>query len=371
MRIGVDARLLTYPITGIGRVLIEIGLRLSKINPDIIFYVPNEISNSYGLNIRAFKSSVLKSKVFDKLWFQSILPYWAKEDKVDVFWGPAHRIPYFLPKNIVKVLTVHDLVWKHHPLTMKITSLFYEQITMPYSLRSADKVMVVSNATARDVREEFPAISKKLSVINLGSSLPSPGPAFEKNYGFSHDYILFVGTLEPRKNLIRLLEGYSRLPASLRLRHDLVIVGGDGWGKSGFHKAKTLSALDNGVHFLGYVSEDDLAWLYQNAIFLAMPSLYEGFGLPIIEAMSFGTPVLTSNCSSMPEIAGNAALLIDPYSTKSIAAGMEKLLLDHQLRASMSFNARKNAIRFSWEKSAEKLLSLFDEALTERQRNST
>jgi glycosyltransferase involved in cell wall biosynthesis len=368
MKIGVDARLLCSPITGIGRALIEISKRLSRINPDIFFYVPHQANVHSLLNpdLSAFGESSFGGKIFEHFWSQTYLPYYAKRDEIDVFWGPAHRLPMLLPKSIARVLTIHDLVWITHPGTMNSFGRLSEKMYMPYSLNQADRVMAVSHSTQLALLNEFPKIKEKLSVISLGSTAFPINLDSEAHLrlGIGKKYILFVGTIEPRKNLTRLINAYSRLALGIKLEYDLVLVGRYGWGNVNLPSLTKLLGLSEHVKLLGYVSDEDLATLYRNAVFLAMPSLSEGFGLPILEAMSAGIPVLTSNCSSMPEIAGDAALLVDPFSIDSIQGGLERLLTDPQLRISLSANAHKNSMKYSWDKCAGDLMNLFEEAIT-------
>lgn len=372
MRIGVDARLLREPVTGIGRALLEIGTRLSSINPNIIFYTPSKSDFNTLLNVHSssLRDSIVSGRIFEHLWSQTILPVQAILDKVDVFWGPAHRLPFLLPTSIAQVLTIHDLVWISHPETMNSFGRLLEKIHMPYSLAHADKVMAVSNSTKREILQEFPMMETKLSVISLGPSSLSSKQNLDTldRLEISRKYILFVGTVEPRKNLNRLIEAYSRLSLDLRSQYDLVLVGPAGWGSLSIPNLINLKGQSENIKMVGYVSDEDLASLYRHAIFLAMPSLSEGFGLPILEAMSAGIPVLTSNCSSMPEIAGDAALFIDPMSIDSIRDGLERLLNDIELRTLLSAKAKKNAVNYSWDKCANDLMTLFEDAISAHKR---
>lgn len=365
MKIGVDASLLHYPMTGIGRSLVELGKNLSLNNSNIIFYTPRPLIKFDYLNIST-NFFLPKGKFFDLMWFHFLLPFYIKRDGIDVFWAPSHRLPFLLPESLATVLTIHDLVWITQPQTMKFFGWLLEKMHMPYSLFHAHKIMLVSNSTKHDLLKEYPDTKHKLTVIPLGVNTPKfiSNLAVAKRFGISNEYILFVGTLEPRKNLYRLVEAYLRLSSELKSKYNLVIVGRNGWGNFDLDNLIKLNNLSENVKRLGYISDEDLTSLYQHAIFLAMPSLSEGFGLPILEAMSVGIPVLTSNCSSMPEIAGDAALLVDPLSIDSIQGGLERLLTDPQLRISLSANAHKNAMKYSWDKCASDLMNLFEEAVT-------
>lgn len=167
-----------------------------------------------------------------QLWTESYLPLWAKMDAVDVFWGPAHRLPRRLPSNMPRVVTIHDLVWKYAADTMRPLSRCLERYQMPAAVHSADQVIAVSQATADAVIKEFCIASDKLSVVPLGANLAVQAALFDslEELGINRPYFLFVGTLEPRKNLPRLLEAYSRLPDLMKSKSLLVIVGGKGWG---------------------------------------------------------------------------------------------------------------------------------------------
>jgi glycosyltransferase involved in cell wall biosynthesis len=303
-------------------------------------------------------------------WAQSVLPWWANQDDIDLFWAPGHRLPYYLPRRIARVVTIHDLVWKHAGETMRPFARWLDAKQMPAAVRIADRVITVSGHTAQDLVAEMPEAKNKVRVVHLGAPAlhPTASRGSLKSIGIDRPYFLFVGTLEPRKNLYRLLEAYATLPDGIKNSILLVIAGGKGWGGVDAQAVSSRLGLNRSVHILGYVSDEMLSTLYAHALFLAMPSLYEGFGLPLLEAMARGTPVLTSNCSSMPEVAGDAGLLIDPHDVGSIAKGLLALLTDETLRRNLAQRAKVNAQRFSWQKAADATLQIFDEAIEERRR---
>ena len=181
---------------------------------------------------------------------------------------------------------------------------------------------------------------------------------------------MFVSTLEPRKNLPRLLEAYSLLPYSIKEEYSFFIVGAKGWGKEDICSIVEYLGIKKYVKILGYLSDKELANTYKEASLFVMPSLYEGFGLPLLEAMSVGVPVITSNRSSMPEIVGEAAVLVDPYSVDSIKEGIEKVLTDEKLRSLLSSAGLKQSKNFSWKKAAKKTLFVFEEALLKQKSNN-
>ena len=372
MKIGVDARLLSRPLTGIGRYTLEMCRALSKeANISLYLYSPAPIHPEVVINLGSanIRTGNLNNILLRQLWTESYLPLWAKKDGVDVFWGPAHRLPRWLPRDLARVVTIHDLVWKYAGDTMRPLSRVLERYQMPAAILAADAVVADSKATADAVKEEFFINPNKLSVVPLGASLAVNAASFEvlKERGINRPYFLFVGTLEPRKNLIRLLTAYSYLSDSIKDQATLVIAGGTGWGGIDINDTVADLGLGKYVRILGYVDESILATLYANALFLAMPSVYEGFGLPLVEAMVRGSPVLTSNNSSMPEVAGNAGLLIDPLDTQSIKNGLEELISNHNVRGALADNARANVTRFNWDNAAKQLVSVFEKAIAGRE----
>jgi glycosyltransferase involved in cell wall biosynthesis len=290
------------------------------------------------------------------------MPLWANKNKIDIFWSPAHRLPIVIRGRIRTVITIHDLIWRHAPETMRKLSQLLDATLMPHAISKADGVIAVSKHTAKDIVSEIPKIKKnKIRIIYEGVSLTKYLTIDHiVSLGIDRPYILFVGTLEPRKNLRRLCLAFKKINSELKNKFKLIIAGGKGWGREDVSLLIRQLKLSENVLLLGYVSEETLATLYKHATLLAMPSLYEGFGLPIIEAMHFGTPVLTSNVSSMKEIAMDAAVLVDPLDVNSISDGLILVLQDFRLQRQLSQNGLKRASEFNWMKAARETLSFFD-----------
>jgi glycosyltransferase involved in cell wall biosynthesis len=372
MRIGVDARLLSGPLTGIGRYTFELSKKLTQIpGVNFSFYTPDPIRDEVEKSLKPciFKSDSCHDHLSKMIWSQTKLPYWASRDQVDLFWGATHRLPRFLPKSIASVVTIHDLVWKYVPQTMRPLSLFMEKRLMPEAIGMADLVMADSQSTASGIAEVFPQFFHKVRIVHLGVSmfpnLHDPA-ALLLQLNVTKPYFLFVGTIEPRKNLEKLLGAFALLPSFYRDQFSLLIAGGKGWGGVELEKLIRESDLKNSVKLLEYVTDQQLGVLYSNARFLAMPSLYEGFGLPLLEAMQYGTPVLTSHKGSMAEVVGDGGLLIDPYSVESISAGIQRMLIDDQLIKTLGNNAFRRAQDFSWDKCAAEAMAVFEEAIALR-----
>jgi glycosyltransferase involved in cell wall biosynthesis len=371
MRIGIDARALLGPLTGIGRYTFELAKSLSQLeNARIILYTPGPILHEVAENFKVctLKSASSHNRLSKMVWSQTLLPYWASRDRLNLFWGPTHRLPRFLPKCITRVVTIHDLVWNYAPQTMRPLSLFMERKLMPEAIGLADLVIADSRSTASGIVNVFPQFSNKVRVVHLGisSQLRKSDVSLLCDFGLEKPYFLFVGTLEPRKNLERLLIAFSLMPKLYKDKFNLVIAGGQGWGGVDIEKLVFKYEIQDSVKWLGYVAEQQLAELYANAQFLAMPSLYEGFGLPLVEAMQYGTPVLTSDSGSMAEVTGDAGLLVDPLSPESISKAILLLLSDDKLIKSLRFNALRRAKKFSWEKCADETMMVFKEAIAIR-----
>lgn len=373
MRIGIDGRNLGSATDGIGRFVHSSIKALSALGAEVFVYAPAQINVSYeiprGVGLRTGGFKALPARA---LWGQAILPSWAVRDKVEVFWGPAHRLPLTLDERIARVVTIHDLVWVHAPGTMRARTWVGERLLMKPALRKADVVATDSNATAGALTTEFPWLKSPIRTIAPGTTpLPAPDgfPSLQA-LGITRPYALFVGTLEPRKNLRNLIKAYGLLPASTRSACDLVIVGGSGWKQTSLGDEVRLGGLETNVRFTGFVDDRTLSTLYANCLFLAMPSFYEGFGFPIVEAQSFGKPVLTSNTSSMPEVAGGSAILVDPGNPEAIASAFGRLCVDAQLRKRIAAGARRNAERFTWESHARGMLDIFEGAIGQRRRTS-
>lgn len=371
MKIGIDARLLTEPITGIGRYTFEMCKQLVKTHHSIYLYVPNKIPDSHlrALFPAKIRSSNAANKLQKLIWSQTTLAKWAQLDDVDIFWGATHRLPMNLKSEIPRVVTVHDLVLKLAGQTMKPLSRRIESLLLPQAMNSADLIMVDSSSTGKDITNFYPRFSSKIRKVSLGVTdfLIQPNKQDLEKLNISKPYFIFVGTLEPRKNLKRLLEAYSQLSSDTIKKYDFVIVGGKGWGGENIKQLVKSLGLDHHVKVLGYINDESLVSLYRYARFLAIPSLYEGFGLPILEAMSFGTPVLTSNISSMPEVAGSAAELVDPLSIDSIKSGLEKMLSDDELVSRLSNFTASNIEKFTWENAAHRALEIFSEAIKSKE----
>jgi glycosyltransferase involved in cell wall biosynthesis len=291
-----------------------------------------------------------------RFWTQTRFAAAIWQDRPDVTFVPAHTLPLMFPGKAA--VTVHDLGYHYYPQAHPFVSRTYLQWMTPFSARRADVILVDSRATGDDLARIYHIPPEKMQIVYPGVDAPQIGDvaAMRAKYHLPERYFLFVGTLQPRKNIDRLAQAYSRWRADHPVDETaLVLAGGQGWL---YDPAWTAGV--EGVILPGYIDEADKGALYAGALALTFPSLYEGFGFPVIEAMRCGTPVLCSNGSSLPELAGEAALLVDPLDVDAIAAGMARLAADKALRAQLSAAGKLQAQTFTWEAAAAAALAALE-----------
>jgi glycosyltransferase involved in cell wall biosynthesis len=360
MRIGIDARPITSNPTGIGYYLLSILDILQKIdNQNFYFLIANskidyKIRNSRWVKIEGG----FNGRLMGTLWVQGMIPPLAKKLSLDIFWGTRHQLPLLLDPKIKSVLNVYDLVHLFFPETMPLPNLILERLLLRLSLNRANIIITTSKSTQKDIISVYHKRKNKISVIYPGvpNFIDTCEKTDKQTFTFSKKYFLFVGTVEPRKNFDRLFDAYCNSEPAKHGYH-LVIVGGKGWKNNYFIKKIKKHPLRSFVHFTGYVSRSQLKDLYENAIALIFPSIYEGFGFPILEAMHCGTPVICSNISSMPEVSNNAAIKINPFSNYEILQGLLRIINDSNLRRRLSIEGKIQASKFSWENCAKATLN--------------
>jgi glycosyltransferase involved in cell wall biosynthesis len=285
-----------------------------------------------------------------------------------------YTAPPFFRRPIV--VTIHDLSFEHFPQFFTAKERFFFKRTIPHTARRAFKVLTVSEYSRQDIIHTYRIHPEKVVVTPNGVG-PEFAPvrersrleALKKKYGIEREYLLSVGNLQPRKNLARLIRAYTHLRASgEEFRYQLVIVGKRAWlYKHIFHEAHR-SRYAGDVILTDYVPESDLPGLYSGATAFVYPSIFEGFGLPVVEAMACGTPVVTSNSSALPEVVGEAGLMVDPYDEEALAKAILRVVEDAQLRARLSEKSLLQAAKFSWRRTAELTLAVYQEAAGMRAR---
>ena len=315
------------------------------------------------------KSEAVERRVipFPRLWTHLRLSWEMGRHPPDLLFVPAHVLPPIRPRR--SLVTVHDLGYRHFPQAHRPLDRLYLDLSTRWNAHAATRLLADSEATKADLIGEYGTPASKITVVYPGrdESLrrvedPAAVSAVKSKYGIAGDYVLYVGTLHPRKNLLRLIEAFAMLNSGFGIGDSgLVIAGRKGWLYDEiFDRVKSLGLTDR-VILTGYVAEADLPALLSGARLFAFPSLHEGFGFPVLEAMSCGVPVVCSNSSSLPEVAGDAALLIDPLDTTALAAALARLLADESLRVSLVARGYEQARRFSWERAARQVLSIIEE----------
>lgn len=367
MRIGIDATGLGGPKTGTAVYVAEI---LSAWNRDrtighdfVVFASPKALEHLSTLNLdRRFRFiKAPDNRYVRTLWQQSVMAWQVEKLKVDVHWGSAFVIPLLSTRPMV--VTVHDLTFLLFPSVHEWIKRYYFPAIIRAAVNKARYVLAVSESTRNDLHRLLPASRGKTVVTLLAArGLPADRPrALTQDHVNNRGghYVLFVGTVEPRKNLERLIAAWRSVAPRDKGDTRLVIVGATGWLVDNM---LSRFSSEDAIEFKGFVGDDDLARLMRRAMALVYPSLYEGFGLPVLEAMALGIPVLTSNIGATRELADGAALLVDPSSIPSIREGLSRLLKDEVLRRQLSQSGFERATFFSWERTAAETLAVIERA---------
>ena len=272
-------------------------------------------------------------------------------------------------RDVPTILTIHDLIFQKMPEHHKPLNRWYLNLALPLFARRADHIIVVSEATRTDVIKAYGIREEKISVIpEAAAPRFKPQPievivAVKQRYHLPENYLLYVGTIEPRKNLLRLLKVWEKLHKKAEVP-PLVIVGSRGWLSEDFFTALEKSPVRKGAILTGYVDDEDLPGLYAGATAFTFPSLYEGFGLPPLEAMACGTPVVCSNTSSLPEVVGEAALLCDPTDEMALTDALMRISSNANLQDILRERGLQQAAKFSWERTAKETLAVYNRVLS-------
>lgn len=373
MRIGIEGKVLTLKIGGIGRYAINLVKALLSIStkelPEmefVIFTAPQtdrSVLDGFGTvscdRFRGIKSTLLRSSFF--------LSAGLVLEQIDIFHGLDQAgIPFFFKKGKY-VVTFHDVIALVLPETFPLKYRLVFQVGFSAIRRQADMVIVPSESAREDVVRYLKVDQGRIVIIPYGCEErfrpvgdPERFEAVRRKYGLPERYVLFVGVLQPRKNVATLLRAFSLLVVE-KLGQDLklVVAGESGWGLTEISKMVGSLGLQDHVVFAGSIEDEDLPDLYRGAHLFVYPSLYEGFGLPILEAMACGIPVITSNISSMPEVAGDAAVLVDPRDPEGLASAMASVLTDEALREKLRQKGIARARGFSWDAVARKTLEVY------------
>lgn len=368
MRVAINCRNLSpEKLEGFGTYTSEVCSRLIAQNPSVEFLLLYDRIPKHPLPpLKNVRSKILGPATRHPLlywfWFEYRIPRILKQEKIDLFFSPDGYNS--LRSNVPSLITVHDLNFVHNPQDLPFLLRAYLRSFFPRFVKKAKHVITVSEYSKKDIIQSYRTSEDKLSVIyNAPKADYSPLDEVTKQrirdkWTQGKSYFLFVGSLHPRKNVQRLIDAYGKLNQS---DVELVIVGGKMWKD---HKLILPETKKDQIRFLGYLPSKDVADLMGSALALTYVPYFEGFGIPLVEAMACGTPILAANSTCLPEIAGEAAIFCDPMNVEDINAGMQKIMGDEALRNELSTNGLNRVRTFNWDKAAEKTWNAIQQVLT-------
>jgi glycosyltransferase involved in cell wall biosynthesis len=361
VRIGIDGRALTGRFTGDRTYWLNLlrshmcDIDGPRTDDECIVYsrLPIPAEELAGLSNVTVRTEAASN---DRLWTLITFPRMLKQDGIDVA-HTQYTIPLRSPCPVVT--TVHDISFRLYPEWFPKKHRLLLNLTVPASMRRATRVITDSNSSRRDILRVYQLPAEKVVAIHLAAGTefyPMPESEAEKivraRLPFDNPYVLSVGVLQPRKNLPLLLEAFARTRRLVDIPHKLVLTGKRGWGNESLARMAAKLQITDHVHFTDYVPDSELPALYRLASAVAYPSLYEGFGLPPLEAMATGAPTLVSNAPAMPEVAGDGALVLPVMDAVAWAQGLSRVLTDDKLRKSLSESGIARAAQFTWERTA-------------------
>lgn len=361
MRIGMEVTAAVRQGGGIGRYVRELLRALARLdtNSDYRLFYASPTPLPFSLPQLPANFTARHLPFHDiwlaRLWHRAQLPVPVEllTGSLDLYHAPDFTLP---PVRARSLLTVHDLSFERDPESAAPGLRSYLKTVVPRSVRRATHLIAVSEATKRDLVELYRISENKVTVLYEGVDAmfrPTAGASIREKYGLgSAPYIFSVSTIQPRKNYRRLIQAFTSLPSD----YLLVIAGGKGWLYDDIFAEAQAPAVKGRVRFIGFAPDADLPALYSDAVAFAYPSLYEGFGLPLLEAMACGTPTLTSNVSCLPEVAGGASVLVDPFSVEAIAEGLRQCLANRNELVAKGF---ARAAQFRWDEVATQLIALY------------
>ncbi len=377
MKIGVDIRvLMDRYYSGVSEYtanLLMAILRQDSTNEYSLFY-----NSFHNLRDHLDKWSQERVKVINTNWPNKIFNYllqkifhYPKLDQIlggtDIFWSPHFNFTC-LSKKTKKVITVHDLSFLRYPQFFSWRKNFWHRaLGVKKILRTANQIIAVSENTENDLIELIGIAPEKIKIIYSGNNLIKREVNAKEvqslliKHNISERFVLYLGTIEPRKNIIGLIQAFNQLKTQAKFQDlKLVLAGARGWKNKSIDKEWKKSVYKNDIIFLGYITQSEKEILYSSAQIFIYPSFYEGFGFPPLEALNYGLPVICSQVSSLPEVVGEAALMINPFKSEEIAQAAELLLTDHNLRQALITKGYERVKLFSWDKTAREYLELFN-----------
>lgn len=379
MRIWIDGYEANVPQRlGSSQVAFELIKALEKIDQKNKYTIllPNSPLDDLPKERNGWKYKILKPKVF---WTKIALPLalFSAKEKPNLIFSPTHYVPRFCPSETKRIVTIFDLSFLHFPEMFNKRDLWQLKNWTRFSIENADHIITISSFSKQDIIDQYKLNKNEITVSYPGFNKEKyklqvsthNSQDILKKYEIEEPYIIYIGTIQPRKNIPRLIEAFARVAKDSKVQ--LVIVGKtrgegrQGWMYGDILKLPQALGIEQKVKFLGYVPIEDLSLLLSNASSFINPSLWEGFGMPVVEAMACGVPVIVSKVSSLPEVAGDAGLLVDPYSIDQIEQAIRLLIADKKLRYKYSKKGILQAKKFSWDKMAKSVLKVFENISSE------
>ncbi len=377
MKIAINTRLLLKDkLEGIGWYIYENFSRIAIAHPEHTFYFlfDRAFDNSF-----LFSSNIIpvvikpptRHPVLQYIWFEIMIPAALKKINPDLFISPDNYNS--LSSKYKNIMVIHDLNFEHYPEFLPLKDRwFYRHFTPKYA-RKADHIITVSNYSANDIQKQYKISKEKITTIYNGAN-NSYRPLSEEEksqtinkYTQGIPYFIFIGSLHPRKNISRLFSAFEKYKKETKTPTKLLVVGEKMFRSQGLKNTfKNLKYKDD-IIFLGRKEPEELTYLLGSALSLTFTPIFEGFGIPVIEAFKSGVPVITSQSTSLPEVCGDSALLVNPFNTSDIAEAMKKITFDKELRKELIRKGKKRASAFSWDKSAEELWNEIEKLLITNQ----
>lgn len=367
MKIGIDGRAAKwYRGTGIGTYTHQLISSLSKVdfnNDYLVFSPENSSLNDLGNN---FKIERLKSNLKDNFWDEVSVPNILENKNMELYHVPQNGVGLSENINCLRAITLHDIIPLRMPETVsdRYLKIFNEEL--PKMLKNCEGIITVSEFSKEDISKEFNFPKDRIYVTHLAAEdIYKPMDKFicknllKNKYNINDDFILYVGGFSPRKNIIGLIEAFSLIHPSKRKNKKLVITGKKGLSYSKYQKRADDLKISDDVIFTDFIPLEDLPLFYNCADVLVYPSFYEGFGLPPLEAMACGTPVIASNVTSLPEVCYNSALLINPYNIDELSSLIEQVINDNNLSLSLTNKSLSRSKNFSWNNTAKKTINAY------------
>lgn len=373
MKIALELQPAIKNRTGVGWYTYELIKRLKSSENEYFAYIfnfleRNDLNRELGeLNIETVVSKYIPYGIYNRLWnyvpisYNNLFP-----EKADIY----HFFNFLVPPRVKGkvIVTVYDMVYKQYPETMAKKNIARLERDLIRSVNRADIIITISENSKKEIIEYLNIPESKIEIVYPGVELQQYNKTYsaiekeciKKKYNLPEEYILYLGTLEPRKNIESIIDSYAQYKKNYTGKLKLIIAGKKGWMFESIFEMVKKNNLQEDIIFIGYVDERDKPLLYKMSRMFIFPSLYEGFGMPVLEAMAAGVPVITSNNSSIPEVAGEAAILLNAQDIEGMVVAINQLDKDSSLRKKLILEGLKQSSKFTWENSIEQLISVYN-----------